>query len=237
MMDTADKNMEQILKEYFFQKRHMLILLFSVFLLGLLLGGSSYWHSKRIVVDKMAEIAKLSDEKKEVLRKLAAAEVESRILRASQVDLKNVIQQREQEISEQATSLEFYRQLMVEDSEKVGLDINNYKITTTEDPQTFHFQLTFIQYAKNHLALSVELTITVEGSLKGQHVSYNFKELMQAPEKEFGKLSFKYFKVAEGYIKLPLAFMPQQIIVKTTQTKTNNSKDWERHLIWHVEEN
>jgi hypothetical protein len=225
-----NENMRQLIFHY----RHQLTLLLSAFVLGLLLGGSLYWHAKRQVVVKQDEIVRITEEKNSLLRKLAAAEVEARILRASQQDMKKDLDERQKTIAEHETSLEFYRQLMVVGNKKEGLDLNTYSIVKTDTENQYHFRFTFVQYAKQHAQITFKVKMRLEGEDKGVVAIYYLKDLLLEPHENFGELSFKYFQSIEGEITWPATFKPQQIVIDANFNKKNSS--WQRKLPWQIEE-
>ncbi len=226
--------MKQDLREYFFQHRHQLSLVFSAFLLGLLLGGSLYWHAKRQIAIKQEEVERVAVEKKELLRKFAASEVEVRVLRSSQANLKKTLGEREAAIAEQETSLEFYRQLMVVDNKKEGLDLNSFTINRAELPNILHFRFTFVQYAKQHQELKGRVNVRLEGKERSKVAIYYLRDLLTTPNANFGQLQFKYYQILEGDISLPKGFEPQQVVVDAELTIKN--EPWQRKLVWHIEE-
>ena len=223
------------LKNFIVQHYKLMFVVLSVFLFSTLAVGALYVHNRVELVDANARIEELKEEKKEVVRNLAAVEVKSEILRTSQVELRQMIEQLQEEVAEQEKALDFYRQLMTSDDKRQGLEINSYLLKPLEQPGSYHFRLTFVQYAKKHLALKAALTITVEGESNSEKVSYNFRELVINNDEQFDKLQFKYFQVVEGQLQLPEGFIPHQLIIDA-QIKTKKPKAWQRKLDWTVEE-
>lgn len=226
--------MNQNLREYFFHYRHQLSLLLSAFLLGLVLGGSLYWHAKRQIFIKQEEIERIALEKKDALRKFAAIEVEARILRSSQANLKKTLAEREAIIAEHETSLEFYRQLMVVDNKKEGLDLNSHTITKGDVQGVLHYRFTFVQYSKQHQNLAGRANVRLEGKEQGRVAIYFLRDLLLETNKDFGQLHFKYYQILEGDFTLPKGFIPEQIVVDAELTQ--NKEPWQRRLSWQIEE-
>lgn len=193
-----------------------------------------YWHAKREISTKQEEVDRVAAEKKDMLRKLAAAEVEARVLRSSQANLKKTLEERENTIAEQETSLEFYRQLMVVEDKKEGLELNTYTITRADMPNSYHFRFTFVQYAKQHMNLKAKVKIRLEGKEQGKVAIYYLRDLLMGAAADYGALDFKYFQVLEGEIALPKGFEPEQIVVDAELKLKNES--WQRKLPWQIEE-
>ena len=223
------------LKNFFVQHYKLMVMVLSVFLFCTLAVGALYVQNRVELVDANARIEELKEEKKEVVRNLAAVEVKSEILRTSQLELRQMIEQLQGQVAEQEKALDFYRQLMTSDDKRQGLELNNYLFRKLDEPDTYQFRFTFVQYAKKHLALKVALTITVEGEINSEKVSYNFRELVINNDDQFGNLHFKYFQVVEGQLQLPEGFVPHQLIIDA-QIKTKKPKAWQRKLDWTVEE-
>lgn len=225
---------DQVWREYFFRHRHVLSLVLSAFLLGLLLGGSLYWHAKRDISEKQDEIERVVEDKKQILRNLAAAEVEARVLRSSQANLKQTLEEREKTIAEQETSLEFYRQLMVVEDKKEGLTLNSYTVVPADRPHSYHFRFTFVQYAKQHMMLKALVNIRLEGREQEKMAVYYLRDLLLEADPGFGRLEFKYFQVLEGEMVLPAGFVPELIVVDAELKPKNES--WQHKLPWQIEE-
>lgn len=215
--------------------RKLMILLLLILLLALLIVSIISMQTDQKLAKSNKQQTFLAEEKKELVRKLAAADVEADILRNSQLSMRKTIEQQQHDLAEQEKMLDFYRQLMTSDSSKKGLELNSYFIKKLTEPGAFYYRFTFVQYAKKHLALKADLSITVEGdSLLGK-TSYNFRELVVNQDDQFDKLYFKYFQVVEGQVKFPKDFIPRQFIVDA-QLKTKNPKPWQRTYSWVVEE-
>jgi len=224
-----------VIREYVEQHYKLLIIMLLVLLLALLAIGMIFVRTNSQLAESTRQVERFTEEKKVVLRKLAAVEVEAGIMRNSQLAMRQNIDQQQQQIAEQEKALDFYRQLMTSDGNKQGLELNSYLLRKLDQPNAYYFRFTFVQYAKKHLALRAGLSITVDGERSSEKVSYNFRELIMNADGQFEKLRFKYFHVVEGQLKLPEGFMPQQIVIDA-QLKTKKSKVWQRKLSWTVEE-
>lgn len=194
-----------------------------------------YWLSGWQLAEARKRIGQLGEEKKELLRKLAVVEVEAGTLRSSQLAMRHMIDQQEQQIADQERSLEFYRQLMVADSKKEGVDLSSRAIRALSQPGTYHCQFTFVQYAKKHLVFDGELSIRIEGDSPSGNAAYNFSDLITRSDGKFGKLNFKYFQTVEGQITLPDGFVPRQLIIDI-KSKTIKPGAWQHKLGWYLEE-
>ncbi len=227
--------MVEKIRDFVQQHYQLMILMLFAFFLALLVTGGIYVQTDM----QLAEVAKqqelLKEEKKAVLRKLAAVEVEASTLRNSQLAMRQTIEKLQSEVAEQDKALDFYRQLMTADGSKKGLELNSYLLKQLDEPNLFFYRFTFVQYAKKHLALKADLSITVEGEHLSEKTSYDFRKLVATNDNQFGKLRFKYFQVVEGHIKLPEGFVPEQLIIDA-QLNTKKPKAWQRKLSWAVEE-
>ena len=205
-----------------------------IFVFAVLMIGIIYFQARAHIENADLKVERHNNDKKDLLRKLAAAEVASEILRSSQLSMRQMVEQQQIQNAEQEKELDFYRQLMTSDGKREGLELNSYVIKPADERNIYDYQFTFVQYAKKHLVLKAELSITVEGKSLLEKSSYNFSELIK-PEDGFGKLRFKYFQKVEGQIILPEGFIPSELVVSAKIHK-KKSKAWQRKLNWNVEE-
>ncbi len=227
--------MVEKIKMFVRQHHKLMMFVFLVFLLALMAAGVIFVQTNIQLAESKKQLEGYKEEKKDIFRRLAKVEVEASILRNSELALRHTIDQQQQQIAEQEKALDFYRQLMTSDDKKKGFELNDYLIRKLDEPNTFYYRFTFVQYAKKHLALRAGLSITVEGESLSGKARFNFRELIMNNDDQFGKLRFKYFKVIEGQIKLPEDFTPRQLIIDA-QLKTKKPKVWQRKLGWTVEE-
>ena len=132
--------------------------------------------------------------------------------------------------------LAFYEKVMAPEKEADGLVIDNMKISKSQSPNHYNFQVVLVQqqlkkrYAKGY----VNLVIT--GSLAKKPSQLKLSDISDNTRKSLS-FSFKYFQVIEGSFTLPENFSPEKIHLSAILSKTK----WQKHqelkktLPWMVE--
>ncbi len=119
--------------------------------------------------------------------------------------------------------LAFYEKVMAPEKEAGGLVIDNVKITASQSPNHYNFQITLVQqqlkkrYAKGY----VEIMVT--GSLANKPSQLKLSDISTVTKKTLS-FSFKYFKVITGDFTLPDDFIAEKIQVSAILTKSKWQK-------------
>tara|TARA_B110001454_G_C12596018_1_gene382361 strand:- start:41 stop:757 length:717 start_codon:yes stop_codon:yes gene_type:complete len=132
--------------------------------------------------------------------------------------------------------LAFYEKVMAPEKEADGLVIDNVKITASQSPHHYNFQVILVQqqlkkrYAKGYVDL------TVVGSLANQPSQLKLSNISSVTKKALS-FSFRYFQVIEGSFTLPENFVPEKIHLSAILSKTK----WQKYqklnktLPWSIE--
>jgi hypothetical protein len=141
---------------------------------------------------------------------------------------------REQESERQAdqntlqSELDFYRRLAGTGGAQTGLDVYRAELLATGSERVFQFVLTLTQNIRRASIITGRVRIDVEGILEDRPVTLYWSQLGgDEPEPAF---RFKYFQQLEGYLTLPEAFQPIQLVVtleaKGSRNPVQRSFDW-----------
>lgn len=141
---------------------------------------------------------------------------------------------REQESDRQAdqnalqSELDFYRRLAGTGGAQSGLDVYRVELLPTGSERVFQFVLTLTQNIRRASIITGRVRIDVEGTLEDRPVTLYWSQLgSDEPEPGF---RFKYFQQLEGYLSLPEAFQPIQLMVtleaKGSHSPVQRNFDW-----------
>jgi hypothetical protein len=132
--------------------------------------------------------------------------------------------------------LGFYEKVMAPEKGANGLVIDNVKISASQSPNHYNFQITLVQqqlkkrYAKGY----VDLIVT--GSLANKPSQLVLADISTVTKKKLS-FSFKYFQVISGDFTLPEGFIAENIEVSAILTKSK----WQKYqklketLSWSLE--
>jgi hypothetical protein len=155
---------------------------------------------------------------------------ESDVLRQANRLLREQESERQAELNALQSELDFYRRLAGTGGAQAGLDVYRAELLATGSGQVFQFVLTLTQNIRRASIISGRVRIDIEGTLDDRPVTLYWSQLgSDEPEPAF---RFKYFQQLEGYLSLPEAFKPIQLVV-TLEAK-GLSKPVQRSYEWTV---
>jgi hypothetical protein len=142
----------------------------------------------------------------------AVLEREADVLRQANRLLREQESERQAELNSLQSELDFYRRLAGTGGAQTGLEVYRAELVATGSERVFQFGLTLTQNIRRASIISGRARIDVEGTLHDQAVTLRWSQLGDgnAPEPAF---RFKYFQELEGYLTLPDAFLPIQLVV------------------------
>lgn len=222
-------------KRFWTQYRHLLLFVGIAFAAGLAVSAIGYMPVQHERDALLADQQRLQQQYQDALHKLAACEVDTNVLRNSKTALRRSLDEQQQQLAEQDKALGFYRQLMVADTPKEGLDLNAFSLIPLAVANQYLYRFTFVQYARNHALLNLALSIDVRGTQNGEERSYPLSQLLVAGTELPERLRFKYFQVVEGTLTLPVDFQPGTIILRAVSS-AKNAAPWEREVNWQLQE-
>lgn len=223
-----------MIKRYLTQYRNLLLFVSVAFVVGFSVPALLYVPAQVALDELQEQHDQLQLRYLETLQNLASCEMHSTVVRNSKDALRKSLEEQQQLLAEQDKTLGFYRQLMVADTPKEGLDLNAYSIIPLVNNR-YVYRLTFVQFARNHLQLNLALTVEVRGSEQGVEKSYPLADLLVEGVELPERLRFKYFQIVEGTLQLPEGFEPASIVISTL-ANTKKAVPWEREVNWHVQE-
>lgn len=160
-------------------------------------------------------------------------EVERMANMRSQKDLKAI----EQEHFQVKKELAFYEKVMAPEKQANGLVIDGVKLTKTESPHHYRFQVVLVQQLlrKRYAKGFVELSLT--GSLNGKPTKLPLSEVSSLTKKDLS-FSFQYFQIVSGELTLPENFIAEKIDVAAilpkgkwqTYNRIDQSYSWQKIL-------
>ena len=142
----------------------------------------------------------------------AVLERESDVLRQANRMLREGESERQAELNQQRSELDFFRRLAGTGGTQSGLDIYHAELLPTESPFVFRFMLTLTQNIRRASIVTGRVRIDVEGTMDDRPVTLYWSRVSdgETPEPAF---RFKYFQQLEGYLTLPEGFSPTRLLL------------------------
>jgi hypothetical protein len=139
--------------------------------------------------------------------------------------------ERQAELNSLQSELDFFRRLAGTGGAQTGLDVYRAELVTTGSDRVFQFVLTLTQNIRRASIVSGRVRIDVEGTLSDRPVTLHWSELGDGNEPE-PAFRFKYFQQIEGYLALPEAFLPIQLVVTLEAKGARNTV--QRRYEWNT---
>lgn len=156
-------------------------------------------------------------------------EREADVLRQANRMLREQESDRQAELNQLQSELDFFRRLAGTGGAQSGLDVYHVEVLPTASEQVFQFILTLTQNIRRASIVDGHARIDIEGTMEDRPVTLYWSRLNDgsAPEPAF---RFKYFQQLEGYLTLPEGFEPTRL--KITLDAGSRKKPVQRSYDW-----
>ncbi len=163
----------------------------------------------------------------------AVLERETDVLRQANRMLREQESDRQAQLNQQRSELDFFRRLAGTGGAQSGLDVYRAELLTTESERVYRYILTLTQNIRRASIVSGRVRIDVEGTLDDRPVTLYWSRISdgETPEPSF---RFKYFQQIEGYLTLPEGFSPMRLQLALEagdrRKPVQRSYDWQQLL-------
>jgi len=140
------------------------------------------------------------------------SEKEADVLRQANRLLREHESERQAELGQLRSELDFFRRLAGTGGTQSGLDIYRAEVIPTESSRVYQFILTLTQNIRRASIINGRARIDIEGTMDDRPVTLFWSQVSdgETPEPSF---RFKYFQQLEGYLTLPEGFSPTRLLV------------------------
>jgi hypothetical protein len=199
--------------------------------------GNFYHNFQMATLEKQkTRLEELYEKQSSQVELIHTLEVELAVEQLASQNAQETLKEMSQEHYQVKKELAFYEKVMAPEKEADGVVIDNIKITATQSPNHFSFQIILVQqqikkrYAKGY----VDLSIT--GSLDNKPSQLALTDISTLTKGDLS-FSFKYFQVLEGTFTLPDNFVPEKLHLSAILTKNQWQKyhKLDKSLPWRIE--
>ena len=175
------------------------------------------------------ELASIKTRLERLQAKQVVVEREADVLRQANHLLRQHESERQAQLGQLQSELDFYRRLAGTGGAQSGLDIYRVEIIPTASGKVFQFILTLTQNIRRAAIITGRARMDVEGTLEDRPVTLYWSQVSdgETPEPSF---RFKYFQQLEGYLTLPAGFSPTRLLVtleaKGLRTPVTRNYNW-----------
>lgn len=150
------------------------------------------------------------------------------ISRAANLELQQVLAEREEEISQLRADVAFYERLVGATGQRRGLGVHSVRMDAGAEG-TWLYTVTLTQNLNRGKISRGELTLQVDGVRDGKLASLRWPELLQRESAAPQEFAFRYFQQLEGSLMLPPGFAPNRVRVflRAEGNTTEQAFPWE----------
>jgi hypothetical protein len=213
----------------------LLIMISLCLFVGYRIGNYYHYFQITSLEQQHTRLAQLYQQQELNTARIHSLEVELTVEQLANKQVEKLLKEVLEKEFELKKQLAFYEKIMAPEKDIDGLIIDNVRITAGKKPNQFTFQVTLVQqrlkrrYSKGHINLSFEGSdLETTSTLELANVSLLNKKALS--------FSFQYFQIISGDFTLPENFIPENISVSATLTKSRWQKyaKTEEQYIWQV---
>lgn len=213
-------------------------------LLIVISAASGYWYGRyrgfQIEDQAVAQVERLKEElqQKNVLLQESTLRVAT-LEKGAEVDQKATegVRQVVKDLKDQIAALQeevtLYKGIMAPSATNSGLQIQEFTLDSTSEPQRFRFKLMLTQVGDNNRFIQGFVGVNVVGVLNGQVTSIPLMDLSDDIDRLDIRFRYRYFQDVNGELKLPDGFVPEQVQV-VAQATGNKAKRLEKTFDWNA---
>ena len=159
-----------------------------------------------------AMLQAVSAENEELRRRIALAQREGEVDQRAAQEVSGELNALQHRLAELESDVQYYRQVVSEQTGSTGLMISRFDLTPTDKANTKRYKLVLRQQdADGDTYLEGRVNVTLAGRQSGQLKRLALREVSSEQDEDAIRLRFKYFQNVEGEIVVPDGFVPEKI--------------------------
>lgn len=202
---------------------------------GFLLGGGFF---DRTLMDSRVlarELKSAHEQNLQLQQQLANAELGAQVDATSLESVRKLVAALQQKLAANEEELGLYQNLLQENDKEAGLQIGRLVLKPAVENGAVAYRLIVQQKAANLKQVKVNVAIRLEGLRDGQSETLGFDEMDVQIATLPLQVTFKYFQIMEGSIRVPAGFQPLAVLVNVWKDGAENSRV-ERSFDWQLNE-
>lgn len=199
--------------------------------------GNFYHHfQETTLAQQKSRLEHLYQEHARQVERIHTLEVELSVEQLANQNAQVTLKKMADEHYQVKKQLGFYEKVMAPEKGANGLVIDNVKITASQSPNHYNFQITLVQQQLKKRYAKGYVDIIVTGSSANKPSQLTLSDISTVTKKSVS-FSFKYFQVISGEFTLPNDFIAEKIQVSAILTKSK----WQKYqklnetIPWNLE--
>ena len=170
-------------------------------------------------------------------RELRTRLAESDTIRAGrtreQAEVARAMGELQAQVARQSQELAFYRGVVAQNANTLGVKIEQLHITAGKRPATFIVHMSLVRSGRADGAASGTVHLSLDGTTDGRARSLDLGALSGGQVREL-RYNFRYLQNFDQDVAVPLAFKPEQLVVEV-QSSRHDVAPLSQTFLWTIE--
>ena len=178
-------------------------------------------------------IEHLEKDNRELRTRLAEADTIRAGRAREQAEVARAIGELQAQVDRQSQELAFYRGVVAQSANTLGVKIEQLRITAGKQPATFTVHMSLVRSGRADSAASGTVHLSLDGTYDGRARSLDLAALSGGQAREL-RYNFRYLQSFDQDLSVPLAFKPEQLVVEV-QSSRHDVAPLSQTFLWTVE--
>jgi hypothetical protein len=175
----------------------------------------------------------LEKDNRELRTRLAEADTIRAGRAREQAEVARAMGELQAQVARQSQELAFYRGVVAQNANTLGVKIEQLRITTGKRPATFIVHMSLVRSGRADNSVSGTVHLSLDGSYDGSARSLDLAALSGGQMHEL-RYNFRYLQNFDQELAVPLAFKPEQLVVEV-QSGRHDVAPLSQTFLWSVE--
>ena len=178
-------------------------------------------------------IEHLEKDNRELRTRLAEADTIRAGRAREQAEVARAMGELQAQVARQSQELAFYRGVVAQNANTLGVKIEQLRITVGKRPATFIVHMSLVRSGRADSSVSGTVHLSLDGSYDGSARSLDLAALSGGQMHEL-RYNFRYLQNFDQELAVPLAFKPEQLVVEV-QSGRHDVAPLSQTFLWSVE--
>ena len=178
-------------------------------------------------------IGHLEKDNRELRTRLAEADTIRAGRAREQEEVARAMGELQAQVARQSQELAFYRGVVAQNANTLGVTIEQLRITAGKRPATFIVHMSLVRSGRADSAASGTVHLSLDGTYDGSARTLDLGALSGGQVREL-RYNFRYLQNFDQELSLPLAFKPGQLVVEV-QSSRHDVAPLSQTFLWTVE--
>ena len=188
----------------------LLVLIVLCLFIGYRFGNFYHNFQSTTLEQQKTRLEELYQQQESQVERINTLEVEIAVEQLASQNAQAMLKKMSLEHYQVKKDLAFYEKVMAPEKEADGLVIDNIKITASQSPNHYNFQVILVQQQLKKRYVKGYVDLVLAGSLANKPSRLKLSDISLITKNELS-FSFKYFQVIEGSFTLPDNFVPEKM--------------------------